>query len=233
VRIPRTAALRTAALRTAALRTAALSAAAPLVLAVIGLFHPQHLTPSTADRWAALHVVLLPVFPLLGAGFFVLLWRRPRRDLAGVATVVAWVSTFVYAAFYTGLDAVAGIAAGTIRPHAEQVDDPGSLIRPLHEIGGTLGHVGVYAFGVAAAATSLVLLLERGPLVLPGAAAMAVSIALFLDGHVFYPKGVVAMLGIALGFVLLSVAAHGPRRELDATRRQPEVSSGGNRAGGP
>ena len=82
-----------------------------VVLALVGmLVHPSHLDSGTAHRWAVLHIALLPVFPLVAAGFVVPLLCRPR----GPAVVVAWIASFVYACFYTGLDAVAGIAAGTV-----------------------------------------------------------------------------------------------------------------------
>jgi len=49
-------------------RGQALAAAGPgLALSVLGAFHPAQLTPATAAAWWQLHVVLLPVFPLLGA----------------------------------------------------------------------------------------------------------------------------------------------------------------------
>ncbi len=43
--------------------------------------HPRHLTATTAGHWAALHIALLPVFPLLVLGLLVPLWvgRAPMR----------------------------------------------------------------------------------------------------------------------------------------------------------
>ena len=45
--------------------------AAPLILAAVGTVHPHHLTVATARHWTVLHVVLLPVFPLLATGLVV------------------------------------------------------------------------------------------------------------------------------------------------------------------
>src|SRR3954464_8663442 len=98
--------------------------AGPLLLALAGMVHPAGLSAETAHRWVQLHIVLLPVFPLLALGFPVLLRDRPPAGLAGAATVVAWVCAAVYAVGYTGLDAVAGIAAGTV---AGQQGDPAQL----------------------------------------------------------------------------------------------------------
>ena len=84
-------------------QNAKLPAAAPgLALSVLGLFHPAQLTPATAASWWQLHVVLLPVFPLLGAAL-VLLVRGERGPLAWLARLGA----YVYAVFYTGLDTLA------------------------------------------------------------------------------------------------------------------------------
>src|SRR5690349_25072184 len=99
-------------------RTIALVAATPLVLAAVGVFHPSGLNPSTARMWASMHIWLLPAFPLLTLGLIVPLWGRPTRDVAGAATVLAWLGSAGFAALYTGLDAVAGIAAGTVQLHA-------------------------------------------------------------------------------------------------------------------
>ncbi|WP_433472232.1 hypothetical protein ACQPZP_25475 [Spirillospora sp. CA-142024] len=90
------------------IRSTALVTATPLVLAAAGMVHPGGLSRATATDWANLHIVLLPVFPLLPLGLLIVLWHRPHRDLPGLATVVAWIAAFTYAAFHTGLDAVAG-----------------------------------------------------------------------------------------------------------------------------
>jgi hypothetical protein len=65
-------------------RTLLLVTIGPLLLAAAGLLHPGGLSAATADHWVRLHVALLPVFPLLGLGFVVLLRGRPRADVAGV-----------------------------------------------------------------------------------------------------------------------------------------------------
>jgi len=45
------------------------------------------------------------------------LWGRPARDLDGALTVLAWIGCLGYAAYYSGLDAVAGTSAGTVAGH--------------------------------------------------------------------------------------------------------------------
>lgn len=183
--------------------------AAPLLLAVVGLWHPLSLRTPTAPVWAHMHVALLPVFPLLALGFVVPLWRRPGRDVTGVATVVAWLAAFTYACFYTGLDAVAGIAAGTAWREAPAGVDQERIVGPLYRMGDALGELGVRAFLVAAVATCVALYPRAGLRVLPGGLVLLAAGWSFLDSHIFRPRGVVTMLAIAVGFALLTAATAG------------------------
>ncbi|KUO14454.1 hypothetical protein AQJ91_46745 [Streptomyces dysideae] len=183
----------------------ALVAAAPLLLAAAGLAHPTGLSRATAAHWEDLHIALLPVFPLLAVGLLVPLWRRPRRDLTGYATVVAWAGCFGYAAFYTGLDAVAGIAAGTAVEHTAAGASIGPVKRPLYATGEALGAAGAYALIGAVVATAVALFPRYGVRVLPGTAVLVAAGWSFTDSHIFWPRGVWTMVGFALGFALLAL----------------------------
>lgn len=178
-----------------------------MLLAIAGLLHPGGLSAATADRWVHLHIALLPVFPLLALGFVVLLRGRPRAGVAGVATVVAWLGAGVYAAGYTGLDAVAGIAAGTV---ARQPGDPAELRRlvlALYDVGDLLGRTGVYALLVAVLAGTVALGARHGPRVLAGSVVLLGAGYSFIDSHIFSPRGVQTMLAFAAGFALWTWAA--------------------------
>ncbi|MFG2127097.1 hypothetical protein ACGFNV_04785 [Streptomyces sp. NPDC048751] len=187
------------------LRRTAVVTAAPLLLAVAGLMHPSHLTAATAGHWAGLHIVLLPVFPFLVLGLLVPLWGRPRRDIEGALTVLSWTGCIGYAAYYSGLDAVAGISAGTVVDHGVH----GAAGR-LFATGDELGRTGVYGLAGASLATCAVLWRRHGVRVLPGAAVLSVACWSFVDSHIFWPKGVFTMLGFAVAFALLTVAASWP-----------------------
>ncbi|MEU9245290.1 hypothetical protein [Streptomyces sp. NPDC048385] len=198
------------------IRNITITTVAPLVLAAAGAAHPHGLSRATATHWTQLHIALLPVFPLLTLGLLVPLWHRPRPDLAGFATVVAWTSAFAYAAFYTGLDAVAGIAAGTAVEHAAGTADIGPIKYPLYDVGDSLGEVGAYALIVAVVATAVALFPKHGVRVVPGTVVLLVAGWSFTDSHIFWPRGVWTMLGFALGFALL---AAGTRRSESIPRR--------------
>jgi len=174
----------------------------PVLLALAGLVHPSGLSAATAHRWVWLHIVLLPVFPLLALGFVVLLRERPRAGTPRVARMVAWICAAVYASAYTGLDAVAGIAAGTV---AGQHGDPTELRRlvlALYETGDGLGTVGVYAFLAATLAAAVSLGSRHGIRVLPGTVLLVAAGWSFIDSHIFSPRGVLTMLAMAAGFAL-------------------------------
>lgn len=184
------------------LRALALVTAAPLLLALAGLVHPRHLTGATAGHWVTLHIFLLPLFPFLVLGLVVPLWGRPRRDVEGALTVVSWAGCLCFAAYYSGLDAVAGISAGTVVEHGVH----GAAGR-LFYVGDELGRAGVYGLAVASSATCAVLWRRHGVRVLPGAVVLLASCWSFVDSHIFWPRGVLTMLGFAVAFALLTLAA--------------------------
>jgi len=200
-----------------------------LALAAAGLTHPHFLTLDSARSWQQVHFVLLPVFPLLAAGFLLPLWRRPSLDVSGVATVIAWAGAYVYATFYTGLDLVAGVAAGTVARNTHSAADLGAAVQPLFDIGDRLGHLGVYGFAIAAAALSVVLFVRHGVAAVGVAALLLGASYSFLDSHIFSPRGVYTMLVIAAGFGL---AAWISSAALDAPSNLPGVDPDSESAAG-
>lgn len=175
-----------------------------LILAVVGLFHPRSLAPSTATGWWQLHVVLLPLFPLLAVALWVLL-----RGERGVFAWLARVAAFGYATFYTGLDALAGIAAGYA---TQTLQRGGQVVLDLQALGNQLGAVGVSAFLVAAVFTAVVLVRRDGARAAPGALVLVAAAFPFLHGHIYWPTGGLAMVGVGVGCGLLAAAAGGPAR---------------------
>lgn len=184
------------AARLARLSVVVAVAAPPLLLAALGLTHPHHLDGSTAERWMNLHIVLLPIFVLLGVGHWLLL--RGERD---VLSWIGRIAALVFIAFYSALDAVAGIATGTImvRSGAGTVEE-----RPeigwLFGVGNALGSTGAWAFLVASAATALVVLRRTGRRSLPGVVLLVGASIPFLESHIYWPLGGVAMLAMTAGF---------------------------------
>ncbi|WP_410609787.1 hypothetical protein [Amycolatopsis sp. lyj-109] len=175
-------------------------AAPALVLAGFGLTHPLVLDPASAPWWTTLHVVLLPVFPLLAVAQWLLLssapaaLRRPGR-----------LAAFGFAAFYGGLDAVAGIAAGTV-VHAEHAVTP--VTGAVFGMGDTLGQAGALCFLAANVAVVATVARETSWRAVPGAVLLLAASISFFDSHIFWPRGVLTMLGIATGMFLLGAIAN-------------------------
>lgn len=192
---------------TGTLRLAAV-ALPPLVLALAGATHPSELTAATAHHWLVMHVLLVPVFPLLG----VALWAL----LSGEGGVLAWLArgaAFTYVAFYGALDTVNGVAAGVLVTSTVigTAEDPTRELRPMLRLGNDLGWVGSSAFLAAVALTVAVLLQRNGRQAWPGAALALLAAVSFLDSHVYWPRGVVTMLVLGAGLVLLERARSGGR----------------------
>ncbi|MET8995712.1 hypothetical protein [Amycolatopsis sp. NPDC004169] len=189
---------------------AALFAVPGLLLAGFGAAHPAVLDAGTAGWWTVLHIILLPVFPLPAAALWLLLapaspWlRRPGR-----------VAAYGFATFYGGLDAVAGIAAGTVTGFQHGVTP---VVGSLFEVGDLLGHLGAGCFLAASALVSAASIARAGRRAVPGGVVLLAASVSFLDSHIFWPRGVVTMIGVAVGTALLAAASgHRVHRRPDAT----------------
>ncbi len=166
-----------------------------LLLAAAGAAHPGVLDAATARWWTVLHVVLLPVFPLPAAAQWLLLASSPPW--------LRWpgrVAAFGFAAFYGGLDAVAGIAAGTVTDVQHGVTP---VVGSLFEVGDLLGHLGAGCFLAASVLIVLAAIARAGRRAWPGAVFLLVASVSFLDSHIFWPRGVLTMVGVAVGMSLL------------------------------
>jgi hypothetical protein len=115
--------------------------------------------------------------------------------------VLARIAAYVYAAYYTGLDTLAGIAAG-IAVQAEPGGSPTAY--DLIVLGDHLADVGVYAFLAAAVLTGVVAVRRSGARAAPGAAFLIGAAVPFLHGHIWWPDGGLAMVGVGVGCGLLS-----------------------------
>jgi hypothetical protein len=169
-----------------------------VALAGFGTVHPAMLDAATAPWWARLHVILLPVFPLLAVAQWTMLAPAPRW--------LRWpgrLAAFGFAAFYTGLDAVAGIAAGTVVSAAH---GPVPVLDAVFAIGDTLGAVGAWAFLVGNVVICTAVAAHARWHAVPGSVFLLTASVSFLDSHIFWPRGVVTMVAAALGMYLLGVA---------------------------
>src|SRR4051794_41193888 len=79
------------------------------VLAGRGLPPPKELTATSASWWTTLHIVLLPIFPLLAVSLWLLL-----RGVPGLVAWVARIAAYGYATYYSVTDVIVGIGAGEL-----------------------------------------------------------------------------------------------------------------------
>lgn len=169
-----------------------------LLLAGFGAVHPAFLDAASASSWATLHIVLLPVFPLLAVAQWLLLTSAPPW--------LRWpgrLAAFGFAAFYGGLDAVAGIAAGTV-VHAQNGSTP--VVSAVFAIGDLLGYIGSACFLAANVLIAAAAVTHAKWRVMPGAVVLLIASVSFLDSHIFWPRGVFTMIGVALGMSWLYIA---------------------------
>lgn len=184
----------------------ALAVALPgLVLAGIGLFHPDGLDEGNAQWWWQMHLLLLPLFPLLGVTAWALL-RGERGPLAWVARIGA----YVFGTFYLALDIVVGIVMGKLIETFHGQDDVLRLISTIMRAAidyskflAIIGHGGLI---VAITLAGVLAVRRYGPRAVPGAVLLCGGNALFVNNHIYWPQGGLAMIGFAAGAFLLVMA---------------------------
>jgi hypothetical protein len=197
---------------------AVLLAAPGVVLAGLGFTHPEELTAATAQWWTNLHVILVPLFPLLGVAIWLLIF--------GIKGWIAWVTrvaAFGYIVFYGALDVLAGVGTGWLvmegtSPNATEVDR-------LFNIAGSFAFYGTRLFVVACVLCAYLLYQRGGRVTLPGGVILVLAAVVFRNSHIYWPYGVFSCLGLALGMGWLGATARldlrGDLRE-DLTNRLSE-----------
>ena len=94
----------------------ALVVSAPLLLAVLELFHPHpgDLLELDVRRWMLVHYAQIPLFALSALA----VTRLVRKD-SGIAATVARIGMFVFAISFVAFDTVAGVAVGILVESAQ------------------------------------------------------------------------------------------------------------------
>jgi len=172
----------------------------------------MHLTYATSQTWWTLHVPGLFVFPLVGVALMVLV--RGRRDPVALFVVL---TAFVYAAAYTALDVVNGIAAGYVTHRLGPGVPRPKELNYLFAIGAPFGHWGGYALVVTALVVSLDAVWRSGARALPGVL-MVPGAVLVHTHHIFAPLGVAGMALVGLSTAWLDYAAGSGRTSTIAAR---------------
>lgn len=167
-----------------------------LICGAIGLAHPGELTDATAMHWRDMHIALIAIFPLIGLAPW-LIARRGGRVLG----VIGVIGGYGFAAFYTSLDLLAGVAAGSAVASGN-----GDAIGALFDIARPLGAIGVGSLIVGAVAAGIAAVRVDRAWGIAGAIVTVVGAALIQPGHIYPGIGTAAMALTAGGFVLMAVA---------------------------
>jgi uncharacterized membrane protein YqjE len=179
---------------------------APLLLAVVEVFHPQphELLNLDVHTWLAVHYAQVALFPLAALAVAWLV-----RDRAGIAASICRVAMFVFAAAWTAWDAVAGVATGILVDAAHKSPAVDVWRAPIDAIwthpvmGGMPGTgpnfavLGAVALSVGAIAAG-VTLKRAGYSWLPVAVLVASSFGITIFQTHAWPGGPVTFGGFAL-----------------------------------
>jgi hypothetical protein len=109
----------------------ALVVGAPLLLAVVELFHPHphDLLNLDVDTWLVVHYAQIPLFPLSALAMAALV-----RGRADIAATVCRVAMFVFAVSYTAFDTAAGIVTGILVKAAHASGTPDEWRAPINAV---------------------------------------------------------------------------------------------------
>ena len=166
-----------------------------VVCAIIGLTHPVTLDAASAQYWRNIHIVLIPILPLLGFAP----WLIARQSTRGLA-IAAAIFGYGFAVFYTSLDLLAGVAAG-----AEVAAGVEGGAAPVFAIARVLGVVGVGSLVLGCLTAGVAAFRVAGIATLPGTILAVVGAVLVQPGHIYAGLGTVAMLLLAGGFVIVAI----------------------------
>lgn len=144
----------------------------PVLLAIIFSFHAAagddvyDTLSSSTDTWLTVHILLLPVFGLLGIALYLLL-----ADYDGLIATIGRIGISVYLIFYIAFESIAGIATGVIvregqQLSAEQQEVVAEIVQTFYSDGGIVGAfalAGTAGYFVAVIAIAIVLRRSGAP----------------------------------------------------------------------
>src|SRR5262245_59791530 len=183
--------------------------AAPLVWAVVLLFHPVHdpgdVYGSLRDQttaWLTVHIATLPLIALLGAALYMLV-----RDLPGTAARVARLAIVPFVLFYGAAEAILGIATGV---RVQQAVDASAGLRATSAeaaqalwdnpiLAELLPGVGAAAWVTAATAAAIAYRRTNAPFAVSALQALSTLVALHAP-----PIGPFALVCFAAAVVILA-----------------------------
>jgi len=201
----------------------ALIVGAPLLLAIVELFHPHpdDLLQVDVKTWLAVHYAQIPLFPLSALAVTALITGR-----TGLAATICRVAMFMFAVSYVAFDTAAGVVTGILVDAAQNSHDPEAWRAAINAVwthpvmGGSplvaapfLAVLGSVALSVGAVAAAVAL--KRGgsswgPVVLLAISSFGIGI---FKTHA-WPGGPLTFGGIAIAAAWLLWERSGARRSV-------------------
>ena len=201
----------------------ALIVGAPLLLAIVELFHPHpdDLLQLDVKTWLAVHYAQIPLFPLSALAVTALITGR-----TGLAATICRVAMFMFAVSYVAFDTAAGVVTGILVDAAQNSRDPETWRAAINAVwthpvmGGSplvaapfLAVLGSVALSVGAVAAAVAL--KRGgsswgPVVLLAISSFGIGI---FKTHA-WPGGPLTFGGIAIAAAWLLWERSGARRNV-------------------
>jgi hypothetical protein len=163
--------------------------------AAVGLTHPASLNADSAEQWRNLHLVLIPIFPLIGLAP----WLIARKAGVWFDRVGALLG-YGFATFYTSLDILAGVAGGAL-----VLAGSGDATGPIFAIARTLASIGVVSLVAGCIVAGIAAFRVAGVVALPGAVIATIGAILVQEGHIYLGLGTVALMLLAAGFVIMAI----------------------------
>jgi hypothetical protein len=195
---------------------------APLLLAVIELFHPHpgDLLNLNVETWLAVHYAQILLFPLSALAVTALV-----NDQAGVATTICRVAMFIFAVSFVAFDTAAGVVTGILVDAAQKSRSPETWRAAIDAVwtdpvmGGSpllaapfLAVLGSIALSVGAVAAAVALKRAGsswGPISLLAISSFGISI---FKTHA-WPGGPVTFGGMAIAAAWLLWERKSPRKD--------------------
>jgi len=115
-----------------------LAVTVPVIWIAVALLHPQELTAGSAGTWLTVHFAQLALAPLVGLAMWTLI-----GPLQGASASVARVALFLWIAWFSAFDAIAGIATGVLQN--EGFGDVAKLLFQHQTVGGEFSLLGSVA----------------------------------------------------------------------------------------
>jgi hypothetical protein len=214
----------------------------PLTLAILELGHPllDRMNPISmlapiATWWIVLHVLLVPLFALMGWALFLLI-----RDVHSPAATISRYATVVFTAFAIEYDSVVGLNAGILASNADTLPkaQQSIILQGIHQLFANpaivlSGYILVLA-GVVSIFAAAWALLQAGVPRLPAFVLLGTVLAAYSHALPFGPLGSTCFFLAALWIELVWRKLPGKENETTAAPPVPglhgsntaEVSSG-------